>query len=238
MGIIFRYLKALTLSVYLFILHITLCAQEMGPSSGHENPADLQLFLNGRIWHNQYGKVFGDQFFLTNSYLKGSATVNGIRYDNLDLQYDIASDELILKRESSPVIIMNKELVDSFTLSFGDSKYKIINERIDTNIIHSGYINVLYDGPSGLYVKYSKKIQPLAVDGRYDLFYEEKRIYIKKGDLFTRVENRKDIYALLNDRRKELREFVRNARSGNTRISKKDPESLIPVLRYYDSITK
>jgi hypothetical protein len=238
MDIILRYLKAFSFSVYLFILSGTVCAQEMDPSSMQEKPADLQLFLNGRIWHNQYSKVFGDQFFLTNSYLKGTATVNGIRYDNLDLQYDIANDELIMKRTPSPVIIMNKELVDSFTLSFGDRKYKIINERIDTNVIHSGYINVLYDGPSGLYVKYSKKIQPLAVDGRYDLFYEEKRIYIKKGDHFTRVENRKDLYALFDDRRKELKEFVRNTRSGNTRISKKDPESLIPVLRYYDSITR
>ena len=238
MDIIFIYLKAYSLSVYMFILSVTVCAQETDPSSRHEKPADLQLFLNGRIWHNQYGKVFGDQFFLTNSYLKGSATVNGIRYENLDLQYDIASDELILKRESSPVIIMNKEFVDSFTLSFGGRKYKIINERTDTNIIHSGYINVLYDGPSGLYVKYSKKIQPLAVDGRYDLFYEEKRIYIKNGHLFTRVENRKDLYALMDDRKKELKEFVRNTRSGNNRISKKDPESIIPVLRYYDSIMK
>ena len=64
---------------------------------------------------NKHSKAVGDQFFLSNMFLKGSVFSNGRRFDNLDLLYDINSDELLLKTVSYPVIIMNKEMVDSFS---------------------------------------------------------------------------------------------------------------------------
>ena len=84
------------------------------------------MLLNGRIWMNRYSKVTGNQFYLSDEYLKGSVFIKGHRYDNLDLRYDICNDELVLKYGTWPVIFMNKELVDSFSLSF-DKVYKIIN---------------------------------------------------------------------------------------------------------------
>ncbi|MFZ0283499.1 MAG: hypothetical protein WAL29_17735, partial [Bacteroidales bacterium] len=66
-----------------------------------------ELLLNGRVWRNEFSKVTGNQFFLTDTYLKGSVIYNGRRFDNLDLRYDIYNDELILKTESHPVIFMN-----------------------------------------------------------------------------------------------------------------------------------
>jgi len=53
-----------------------------------------------------------------------------------------------------------------------------------------GYVNVLYNGESALYVKYSKKIYPLAVDGRYDLFVQVQRIYLQRGDELMPVKGR------------------------------------------------
>lgn len=200
-----------------------------------KRPGDQDL-LNGRIWHNKYQKVFGDQYFLTNAYLKGSVTLNGRKYDGLDLLYDIADDELILKTESYPVIILNKELVDSFTLRNGDRTYKIINERIDTLVIHQGYINVLYEGPSAFYVKYAKRIQPLAVDGRSDLFFQEVRMYIRQDTLMMRVERKKDILNLLKDKKKEIKDFIRIDRINGFRLSAKDPDTFVPLLKYYDSL--
>ena len=135
-----------------------------------QDTVDKHLLLNGRIWRNQYSKVTGDQFFLTDKYIKGSVIFNGRTFKNLDLKYDIYNDELILSIESYPVIIMNKEMVDSFNLILGNRTYNIINTGTDTLNVLKGYVNVLYKGPSALYVKYIKKIQPLADDGKYDLF--------------------------------------------------------------------
>lgn len=205
------------------------------PAVIQKNPSDKQLLLNGRIWRNQYSKATGDQFFLTNTFLKGSVTLNGRRFNNLELQYDITNDELILRTESYPVIIMNKEMVDSFNLTFDRRNYYIINAGNDTSAVLKGYINVLYKGPTALYVKYTKKIQPLAVDGRYDLFYQVHSVYLKKGTEIVPVAGKRKFLSLLEDKKKEIRYFLRINRL-SMKLNQKDPATFVPVLRYYDSI--
>ena len=200
-----------------------------------KNTPDKHLLLNGRIWRNQYSNASGDQFFLTNTFLRGSVTFNGLRFNNLDLKYDITNDELILSIESYPIIFMNKEMVDSFTLVFENRDYKVINAETDTFDVLRGYVNVLYDGPTALYVKYIKKIQPLAVDGRYDLFVQEHRIYLRKGTVIVPVKGKRNLLNLLEDKKKEIRYFIRNSRF---KIVRKDPVTFIPLLEYYDSIRK
>lgn len=196
-------------------------------------PSDKQLLLNGRIWRNQYSKAIGDQFFLTNASLKGSITFNGQKFNDLDLQYDIINDELILKIESHPTIITNKEMVDSFSLFFENRNYHVINAGTDTSNVLTGYVNVLYDGPSALYVKYSKMLQPLAVDGRYDLFFQENHIYLKKGNEVQAIAGKRQLLNLLEDKRKEIRYYLKSRRY---KITRRDPGTFIPVLKYYDSI--
>jgi hypothetical protein len=194
---------------------------------------DKQLLLNGRIWQNQYSKALNDQFFLTKTFLKGSVTLNGRKFESLDLKYDISNDELILSIESYPIISMNKEMVDSFSLIFGNRNYHIINAGTDTSSVLKGYVNVLYDGPTTLYVKYIKKIHPLAVDGRYDLFNQEHHIYLRKGSEIVPVEGKKKLLYLLEDKKKEIRNFLKSTKS---KLSKKDPDTFIPLLKYYDSL--
>ncbi len=200
-----------------------------------QNPSDKQLLLNGRIWRNQYSKVIGDQFFLTYTFLKGSVTYNGRRFNNLDLKYDIVNDELILSIEPYQSILMNKEMVDSFSLVYENRNYNIINAGNDTSNVLRGYVNVLYDGPSTMYVKYTKKILPLAVDGKYDLFFQENRTYLRKGTEIVPVTGKKKLLNLLEDKKKEIRYYMKRSRF---KFSRKDPNTFIPVLKYYDSIRK
>lgn len=200
-----------------------------------QNPADKQLLLNGRIWHNEFSKASGDQFFLTNAFIKGSVTFNGKRFSNLDLMYDISNDELILRIDPYPVISMNKEMIDSFTLVFENRNYHIINAGNDSSAILRGYVNVLYEGTTTLYVKYTKLVQPLAVDGRFDLLVQEHRVYIKKDSQIIQISGKRKFIALLEDKKKEVNDFMKKEK---IKISRKDPDTFIPVLKYYDSLKK
>ena len=203
------------------------------PSIAQKIPSDKQLLLNGRIWYNEYSKAFGDQFFLSNTFLKGSVTFNGRKYNNLDLLYDIANDELILSFETYPVIIMNKEMVDSFSLVFHNKVYNFNNYGTDTCDVLKGYVHVLYSGTSALYVKYDKKLQLLAVDGRYDLFYQEHNIYLSTDDEIILMPGRKKFLRLLEDKQKEIRSYLNKSR---LKLIRKNPETFIPVIKYYDSL--
>jgi hypothetical protein len=200
-----------------------------------QDPVDKHILLNGRIWRNQYSRVTGDQFFLTDTYIKGSVTFNGRKFGNLDLMYDIYSDELILSVESYPVIFMNKEMVDSFSLKFGNRTYHIINTGTDTLNVLKGYVSILYKGPSTLYVKYVKKIQPLADDGKYDLFYQEHLVYLRKGVEIIQVTGKKKLMNLLVDKKKDIRDYLKRTRIN---VTQKDPFTFIPLLEFYDSIMK
>lgn len=200
-----------------------------------QDTVDKHMLLNGRIWRNQFSKVTGDQFFMTNRYIKGSVTFNGRTFKNLDLKYDIYNDELILSIESYPVIFMNKEMTDSFNIEFGNRTYHIINAGTDTLNVLKGYVNVLYNGPSALYVKYIKKIQPLADEGKYDLFYQEHLVYLRKGAGTIPVTGKKKLMNLLDERKKEIRSYLKKT---GINVTQKDPWTFIPVLEYYDGIMK
>jgi hypothetical protein len=198
-----------------------------------QNPSERKSLLNGRIWHNKYSNAVNDQYFLTNTFLKGYVTFNGRKFSNLDLQYDIVDDELILRTESYPVIILNKEMVDSFTFVSGSRIYHIINFGNDTSSVLRGYANVLYNGPSALFVKYRKTFYPLAVDGRYDLFIQEHAIYLMKGTEILFVNGKRRLLKLLEDKKNEIRHYVK---SNGIKLQYKDPLSFIPVMMYYDSL--
>jgi hypothetical protein len=226
----------LAVLILIFASHLIISTGK-GKSSTTElqDPSDIRLLLNGRIWHNKYSKVIGHPYFLTDKFLKGSVINNGRKFNDIDIRYDLISDELILRTESHPIIIMNKEMVDSFSLNFENSDYHIINSGNHINSAMKGYVCVLYNGPSTLYVKYIKKILPQAVDGRYDQIFQQHFIYIRQGSEIMPVEGRKKLFSLLDYKKTELRNFVKKNR---IRISRKDPGTFIPLLKYYDSINK
>jgi hypothetical protein len=200
-----------------------------------DDPMEKKLLLNGRVWFDKYAKAEGDQFFLSDAFMKGSVTFNGRRFDDLDVKYDLINDELILRPESHPIIFMNKEMVDSFRLFYSGRDYKIINAGNDSSGVLNGYVIVLYDGESKLYAKYSKKIYPLAVDGRYDLFVQVQHIYLEKEGELIPVRGKKELMRLLDDRKKEIKHYINNSR---IRLTEKDAGTFIPVLEYYDSVRK
>ncbi|HRU57000.1 MAG TPA: hypothetical protein P5190_07145, partial [Bacteroidales bacterium] len=104
--------------LFTFISFLPVCGQEalifnnITPSN-----ADSQLLLNGRIWYNLYSRAFGHQFIATTEFLTGDVTLEGKQYKDLNLKYDILNDELLLSVPYKPVLIMNREMVDSFSLN-------------------------------------------------------------------------------------------------------------------------
>jgi hypothetical protein len=230
-------------SHFLVMLIILFCAlAELQVDGAHiirprnrDDQSERLPLLNGRIWHNQYTKVTGDQFFVSNTFMKGYVIFNGIKYTNLDLLFDIANDEIILKTSAHPIIMINKEMVDSFCISTGYRNYYVTNAGNDTSNILRGYVNVLYSGPSTLYVKFSKKVQPLGADGKNDLFIQEQKIFVIHDGELIRVTRKKELFGLFGDKKMQVTNFIK---SNKIKVNRKDPFSYIAVLKYYDSMVK
>ena len=200
-----------------------------------DDSIEVQILYNGRAWRNLYTSIRGDQFLFSDKFLSGSVRTGGLFFSNQMLKYDIYNDEILLVTSKKIVLQLNKENVDSFNLEYGGKTYNF--RRLDADSLNSlsGYVRVLYGGNSSLLVKYSKEILSLAVENKYDLFSQVERIYLVREGKLYRLKGKGDLLSLLNDRKQQVHSFIR---SNNIRISRKDPESFIPVLEYYDGLDK
>jgi hypothetical protein len=202
--------------------------------SGQQDPLkEDQILFNGRVWFNHYYDVRGDQFLFSKNYLTGSLSMNGKSYNNIGINYDIYNDEIITKTNLGNLLQLNKEMVDSFTLVSGIDKYRFINIKVDSLQGLKGYVNILYEGKSALIVKYKKEIELLAVDDKFDLFFQTYKIFLIKNGIASQISNKKDLLKVFDEKKAQIKEFVKR---NKIKVSKKDPQSIIPVVRYYDTL--
>jgi hypothetical protein len=161
--------------------------------------------------------------------------MNGKTFNNVGLSYDIYNDEIITASNTGYNIQLNKEMVDSFSYSFQNRIYKFINTFNDTIPGVKGYVNVLYKGKSALYVKYKKEIELLAVDDKYDLFFQSHRLYFIHEGKSDLINGKNDLLKIMEKDKIAIKAYIKK---NNLKISKKDPDSFILIVRYYDSLSQ
>jgi hypothetical protein len=194
---------------------------------------DRQLLYNGRIWKSRYGQILGHEFFMTKNWVPGEVTINKKNFSNVMLRYDLFNEELLLMVNPGTVIILSSEKVRGFTLKYETGSYRFINYNYEDSSRFTGYGHLLYNGKTSLIIKYNKQIKLLAVDNKYDEFYQKQQVFILMNGQFNRVRSKKDLLSLLADHRDEIQKHLRE--SGLT-ITISKPETLIPVLQFYDSL--
>jgi hypothetical protein len=201
--------------------------------SQQDTLVDNQILFNGRIWRNLYFMVKDHQFLFSKQFLPATVTINGNTFKNIDARYDIYTDEFLTPISNVAVLQLNKEMIDSFTLNFQNKEYRFINIPNDTLKVLKGYVNVLVAGKTSLYVKYMKEIAILAEENKYDLFYPVQKLYFMKDGVPNLINGKRKFLSLLDDYKVPIRNYIRKNR---LRISKKDPESFIPVIQFYNSL--
>jgi len=188
-----------------------------------------QLLFTGKLWENEYHRIKGDQFVFSNIFMPGAVFINGRQFNNLTLKYDIYSDELLVPKNPSEIVQLNKEVVDSFSLFVDDKEFKFIKTSRDTLKHFTGYVNLVYKGKSALYVKYKKEIASFVSDLYLGEFYSSIRLFLVKGDIVFQISNPYDIAAIYNMDKTEVRHFFKK---NKIKISGKNPESFKSVLEF------
>jgi hypothetical protein len=208
------------------------CSGAIALANGNDT-IDKQILYNGRAWRNLYYRIKGDQFLFSTEFMPGTVTIDGKTFNNLRLKYDIYNDELLTTTDHGIILQLNKEMVDRFTMNYNNQILSF--KRLDADSLNSlsGYVNVLYDGNTSLYVKYRKEILLLAVENKYDMFNQLIRIYVKKNSEIDRVISKGDLLKLLEDQKRPVHSFIK---SNRIKISRKNPDSFKPVIEYYDKL--
>jgi hypothetical protein len=196
----------------------------------HDTIKENQVLYNGRIWKNIYHNVEGDQFLFTKSFLPGSVSIRGYQFSDLSIMYDIFNDEILIPFSKGGVLQVNKQMVDSFTIVFLNKKYHFTKLQIDSL---DSFVNTIYKGKSALYIRYTKKIEKSADQGKYDQFYQvNQTLFVKDNKLYP-IKGKRDLLNALQDDNESVKDYIKKNR---IKITAKDPESFVPVIRYFDSI--
>ena len=216
--------------IVLFFL-ITI-SHDLSGSVVQDTMSQIQVLYNGRIWRNLYYMVEGDQFLFTDSFLQGRIVIRGKEFSNLTLKYDIFKDEILIPLKTGRILQVNKQMVDSFTIVWQNRNYHFTKIPEDSL---KGYVHVLYKGKTSLYIKYIKKIEKLADQGKYDKFYQTSQTYYVKDSIIHSISGKKDLKKVMGVDKDLINSFIRKSR---LKISKNNPESYIPLIRYIDNLSQ
>jgi hypothetical protein len=194
-----------------------------------------QILYNGRIWRNQYLNLENDQFLFTTEFLPGSVSINGKSFTGIVIKYDIYNDEIITRADIPGLVQLNKEMVDSFSLSFQNKIYRFSKITDDTLSILRGYVNVLYNGKSALYRRYIKELYHMQGQTVNDKFFQKNQLYFVNDKVVYPINSKRDLFTIFKEEKPQIREFIRK---NNLEVSKREPESFVPVVKYIDSLIK
>jgi hypothetical protein len=230
--------QAFLLIIFLkfYFLSATLCGSPYNDSLNKSHDTlDLRQYLYyGRVWRDIYShRVNGNEYLYSKDFLPGAVTFNSRTFKNLKIRYDIFNDEIMILTYQGNVLELNKEMVDNYEIEFEELIHKFIKSEAESSDLPNGYVEVLYKGNTSLYTKHLKAISRIEQGKPYDAFEESQKVFLSKDGKTYRLNTKKEFFSLLEDKHEQIRTFIR---SNKLRVTKKVPESFIPVLKYYDSI--
>lgn len=190
-----------------------------------------QIFYNGKIWVGSYYEVYGTEFMIADEWMKADITINDILFVDAEIKYDIYNDDILVNYNNKRIIILNRDNIERFTVYTDNKEFRFVN-------LHDGdepgaYFQALYEGKYKLYKKWKKKRVQFAVEDRYDEFQEDHELVLISGGIPYEIKNRRDILKLMDDRKKDIKNFIRQE---NIRIDINTPEDLIPLMKYLDNL--
>lgn len=171
------------------------------------------LLYNGIVYVSVYPRnVKGDQYLFSSSYIKGEAIIRGVKYKNIDLNFDIYKQELLLKylnqNNTYNVIMVSKAWLEGFSLgnlNFGFYSSPQIPQRI-YQVLGDSSIHLLY---------YHKKVLQLsnAVGNSNFYFLPVKELYVLMGSSILKFHNNRSFIRLFPfEKQVTIRKYIRKNR--------------------------
>jgi len=191
---------------------------------------------NGVEYINYANTINEGSPFFDYKFQLGSVTYDGIWYQHVPIIYDEVLGEVVIKDVyGRGDILLNTQKVSGFSL-LEHNFVKLSPATTGSPQIRPGFYDVLYQGKTGVYLRQTKKIlETLNVSSGVSRVIDVQNDYfIRKGPIFYSVNNKHDVLKVVNDKKKEIQQFIRknklNLRQGKT-------AALIKVAAYYDQLT-
>jgi hypothetical protein len=181
-----------------------------------------------------YSFVKGHPFFKAEGFRKGVMEYDGILYKDVQLLYDELSDILIIQLKEQ-FLQLPSARVASFSIE-QNHFVAILKDSLHNNVPgKAAFYEVLFDGKIPLYRQEVKSIFEELTSDQGILRYIQSKptYYIRKGNNYFTVRNKRAILKVFSNKKKEIRTFIKDNQLNFTN----DPEGyLVKVVRYYNQM--
>lgn len=182
----------------------------------------------------------GYPYFGENSRRKGTVFYDGVGYKNVYLYYDLVTGQVVINDVYNVFkIALINELIDSFSIE--DHFFIHLRDSLNPTAPRNGYYELLYTGRnrSGLQLlkKEKKVIQEDLTQGEHAVRFidgADSSYYLKIGNTYHPVNNKRSLANTLKDKSKDLRKFLRTQKLS---MRKEKEITLLKVAAWYDSLT-
>lgn len=166
-------------------------------------------------------------------YTKGTIVYDQVLYTNIDLLYNEVSDAVILKDGVRQIQLIN-DRVSRFSIA--DNNFSHL-EKNSTNNINTGFYRVLYEGKTNVLKRETKNINEIlnSFEGIQRFIKIEQFYYIKSNNEYNIINQKKDIFNLFKDYKKEVQQYIK---SNKLDFKNERDNFLIKVCTFYDELSK
>jgi hypothetical protein len=168
-------------------------------------------------------------YFMLNDWATGSIVYDGEQFDGVGILYDIHNDDLITEIPTTGAKVkLIKEKISSFTV------FDLHFVKLQSSVPKPGFYALLYAGPTKVYGRFEKNRQERIESNIVQIEFEKRsRYYISKNGVFHSVKSKGDVYKILADKKRELKQL---AQKNHLQFNKNREQSIIKLATFYDTI--
>lgn len=240
------YIMKIALTCLGIALSVTTLAQTVNQPEDYEAKENLRELgsTNGtgtvRTFDNRYEGVKGTPYALK-EWDSGEIFLSSKQKVAVEkLNYNCFDNEIaVMDPETGEVKVINRYKVDLFQINQAGGQISFVPLRLKADE-EKVFVQVLYDQGSKVYKVYKKEFLlanyegGYSADRKYDEFVDKADILIMKNGentIYRVKKSKKHVIALFPEKEKEISSYIK----GN-KLDFKDPEALVELMIYYDSL--
>ena len=187
-----------------------------------------QLHLFNGADYKEYRPVKDEHpYYISEDWIIGAVHYDGEYYDNIELLYNIYTDQVIAEHYSSAMIQLVRDKVQSF---FIDGHTLVL---LQEKTIPNGFYDRLCNGGAKVYAKRTKELEESITSNELEREFRLKsKYYICKDGYYYLVKSKKSVLSVLGDKKHELNQFIHQ---NHLRFRQNRENAIVKLTEFYNA---
>lgn len=195
---------------------------------GHE----AEIFNGPAAKSFNYKLETGSRFFIPVQTMQGKVLYNGLMYTDIPLLYDVLNNKLIT---SKPAGNQQFEILIQQVGYFELDNHRFIHlQNPPAKNMPAGFYEIHFEGQKSAVYEIHSKLLNEDLGEQYKKYFIEDNsiIYVKKDGAFFRVDKKKDLFRIYENRQAEIKSYIK---SNQLKLTKVNAATLAKIAAFFET---